>query len=63
MGRGRRAIEEDAAVALRICRELCPVRAECLVHALRYSEPGIWGGAVETERRRMAGRLRRKEAS
>lgn len=34
-----------------ICRE-CPVRTECLDHALRVGEMhGIWGGLNEYERR------------
>jgi WhiB family redox-sensing transcriptional regulator len=34
-----------------ICRE-CPVRTECLDHALRVGEMhGIWGGLNEFERR------------
>jgi WhiB family transcriptional regulator, redox-sensing transcriptional regulator len=34
-----------------ICRE-CPVRRECLDHALQVGEShGIWGGLNETERR------------
>jgi WhiB family transcriptional regulator, redox-sensing transcriptional regulator len=32
----------------------CPVRQECLDHALEHDERfGIWGGMTETERRRM----------
>lgn len=32
----------------------CPVREECLEHALTKPEPfGIWGGTSENERRRM----------
>ena len=34
-----------------ICRQ-CPVRSECLDHAVRVGEMhGIWGGLNETERR------------
>lgn len=32
-----------------ICSE-CPVRLECLKHALKYKEQGIWGGTTERER-------------
>jgi WhiB family redox-sensing transcriptional regulator len=43
-------------IALLVCGE-CPVRAECLHHALitdaRY---GIWGGATEAQRARLVGR-------
>jgi WhiB family redox-sensing transcriptional regulator len=36
-----------------VCRP-CPVRAECLEHALRYREKfGVWGGCTERERRRI----------
>ena len=45
------AAKEDARTAKRICRELCPVREECLDHAVRYRELGIWGGTQESERR------------
>lgn len=35
----------------RICAT-CPVRTDCLAHALAYNEPvGIWGGTSERERR------------
>jgi WhiB family redox-sensing transcriptional regulator len=43
-------------LALLVCGE-CPVRQECLHHALvtdaRY---GIWGGATEAQRARLVGR-------
>lgn len=46
-------ITPEAAEALTICAA-CPVRDECLDHALDNNEPhGIWGGASETERRRL----------
>ena len=36
-----------------ICAE-CPVRTECLEHAVMTPEPhGIWGGTSERERRRL----------
>ena len=39
--------------AKRICAE-CPVRSECLEHALEHDERfGIWGGLSERERRRL----------
>jgi len=41
-----------AVDALRICRT-CPVRDECLAHALDADEHGIWGGTTEAERRAM----------
>ena len=30
----------------------CPVRVECLEHALEHDEIGVWGGMTTTERRR-----------
>lgn len=39
--------------AKRICAE-CPVRVECLEHALTEDERfGIWGGMSERERRKL----------
>lgn len=39
--------------AKRVCGE-CPVRAECLRHALETVEPhGIWGGLTEWERAKL----------
>ena len=44
---------ESASAAKAVCRT-CPVRAECLEHALVNLEKiGVWGGASERERRRM----------
>jgi WhiB family redox-sensing transcriptional regulator len=41
--------ERDAA-AKAVCAR-CPVRRECLAHALDSAEPyGVWGGLSETER-------------
>ncbi len=49
-------------VARRICAS-CPVRTPCLEYALRYHiSHGVWGGASERERRRIA-RSRRQAAS
>lgn len=49
-------------VARRICAD-CPVKAECLEYALyNRIEHGVWGGASERERRRIA-RFRRSVAS
>ncbi|MAG03254.1 MAG: WhiB family transcriptional regulator [Acidimicrobiaceae bacterium] len=40
--------------------ECCEVRESCLEHALSRREPtGVWGGATESERRRMTRRRRR----
>lgn len=34
-----------------IC-EMCPVRGECLEHALHFETYGIWAGTTEVQRRR-----------
>jgi WhiB family transcriptional regulator, redox-sensing transcriptional regulator len=45
--------------ALELCAA-CPVRRECLEHALHHGEQyGIWGGAREGERRRLSRERRR----
>jgi WhiB family transcriptional regulator, redox-sensing transcriptional regulator len=36
----------------RLCKA-CPVRRECLSHALQYSEFGYWGGTTRAERDRL----------
>lgn len=46
--------------AKRICGE-CPVRAQCLAHALENPEVGVWGGYTANERRMML-RASRKAA-
>lgn len=38
--------------AKRVCRT-CVVRRECLEYALKYNEPGLWGGESERERERI----------
>ena len=44
--------------ALRICSG-CTVRTDCLAHATAFPERhGIWGGATESEREKLAGRPR-----
>ena len=30
----------------------CPVRVDCLEHAIKFEEVGIWGGMTTTERRK-----------
>ena len=49
---------EQIVVAKEICHD-CPVREECLTHALELGEAaGIWGGTTPEERR-----LFRRQAS
>lgn len=51
--------EPDRAEALKLCGA-CPVRLECLEHALATREAyGIWGGTDEQERKRLVRRRRR----
>jgi WhiB family redox-sensing transcriptional regulator len=51
--------EERQSAALALCAA-CPVRTECLEHALENREPyGIWGGTTEHERKRIARQRRR----
>lgn len=50
-------------VARRICAT-CPVRAECLEHALAERiDHGVWGGCSERERRRILKRRRAERAA
>ncbi|MDJ0385084.1 WhiB family transcriptional regulator [Streptomyces sp. G-G2] len=50
--RGEEREDRDAA-AKRVCAH-CPVRRDCLEHALRAQEVfGVWGGLTEDERRDM----------
>nr|MDQ6928977.1 WhiB family transcriptional regulator [Actinomycetota bacterium] len=45
-------------VARRVCID-CPVKSPCLEYALANSiDHGVWGGASERERRRIARRRR-----
>ena len=41
----------------------CPVRVDCLEHAIAAEEIGIWGGMTTTERRREARRRVRARGS
>ena len=55
---GRR-YEEQSAAAKAVCRT-CPVRVDCLLHAINEGEEwGVWGGLDERERAPLrAGRAR-----
>nr|WP_093656935.1 WhiB family transcriptional regulator [Streptomyces wuyuanensis] len=41
---------ESSNHAKRICTS-CPVRTECLEHAITYGETGVWGGTTAGQRR------------
>jgi WhiB family redox-sensing transcriptional regulator len=43
--------EEREAEAVAVCQG-CPVIRECLTHAMRYEEYGVWGGTTPKERRK-----------
>lgn len=45
-------LSDDNRQALALCTT-CPVRERCLEYAIDHREPGIWGGTLETERRRL----------
>lgn len=50
-------------VAQRICAT-CPVKAQCLEHALdERIDHGVWGGASERQRRRLLKARRRERAT
>ncbi|MER7824852.1 WhiB family redox-sensing transcriptional regulator [Streptomyces sp. CG 926] len=52
-GEERAAREQEAK---EVCA-FCPVRSQCLSHALRVQEPyGVWGGLTEDERRELGAR-------
>ena len=54
--RGQTKAMTDAAK--RVCAG-CPVRIDCLLYAVETrQEYGVWGGATEPERRRLARRLK-----
>lgn len=53
--RGGQSLELRAAV--KACKELCrkcPVKADCLEHAVKYDEPGLWAGTTRDKRRSLA---------
>lgn len=46
--------DPETDLALKVCRELCPVQATCLTYALeRPHLDGIWGGTTATARMRI----------
>lgn len=54
-GPGRKAMTVYPAEARDTCNA-CPVRQDCLDHAMAAAEPyGMWGGTTPTERRKMRG--------
>ncbi len=56
------ATDEEADTAKAVCAE-CPVRMDCLEHAImRREHNGVWGGATEKERQRIIRRRRRERA-
>lgn len=56
------ARERREAQAKAVCAS-CPVRRECLEHALTVREPyGVWGGATEHERAEIRAARRRARA-
>ena len=48
---------DHSRTAKKICHT-CPVEVECLNHALKYWESGVWGGTTEVERRELRRRRR-----
>ena len=57
----KRETPKSYGVARQICREECPVRAECLEAALEREEPyGMWGGLTRPERNTILKRRRRE---
>lgn len=55
-------VYDSAEPAKRVCAE-CPVRLECLEHALTANENyGVWGGTDERERKRLRRAARQRPA-
>jgi WhiB family redox-sensing transcriptional regulator len=55
--------EADSGPALDVCAS-CPVRQQCLEFALTTRQhDGVWGGATETERKRIRRRTGRVAAA
>lgn len=48
----------EVGQAKRVCQLRCPVKQDCLMHAIVYNELGIWGGFDEVERYTMGLRIR-----
>ena len=46
------------AIAKSFCSD-CPIKSDCLDHAIKNEEQGIWGGTTDDERRdlRLTGRI------
>ncbi|GGV48490.1 transcriptional regulator WhiD [Kitasatospora herbaricolor] len=62
-GERGQAHDDREAEAKKICGG-CPVRAQCLRHALEVREPyGVWGGLSEGERAELLGRARAVRAA
>ena len=54
------ATDEEAEEAKAVC-DVCPVREDCLEHAITNREHnGVWGGATERERQRIIRRTIRR---
>jgi len=51
---------EDDRRAKRICVD-CPVKTECLEHAIKNSETGVWGGMNDLDRVRFVRRRFQRE--
>jgi Transcription factor WhiB len=44
---------EEIALTIATYCDACPVKEQCLDHAVENNEKGIWGGTTETRRRKM----------
>lgn len=54
--------EQPTLVAKAYCRR-CPVRDDCLAHAIEHDERyGIWGGVSEHTRELLVARIRREQS-
>ncbi|MCX5208515.1 WhiB family transcriptional regulator [Kitasatospora sp. NBC_00240] len=62
-GERGQAHDDREEEAKKICQG-CPVRTQCLRHALAVREPyGVWGGLSEGERAALLGRARAARAA